>query len=62
MSNPYDENPPTQDGAPNPYAPSGQYQPNPYPPAGPPAPYGQQYAHSSTDSRTALRRSTPRAP
>ena len=43
MSNPYDENPPTQDGAPNPYAPSGQYQPNPYPPAGPPAPYGQQY-------------------
>ena len=39
MSNPYDENPHTQENPPNPYAPSGQYQPNPYPPA----PYGQQY-------------------
>ena len=43
MSNPYDENPHTQDSAPNPYAPSGQYQPNPYATGGTPAPYGQQY-------------------
>ena len=43
MSNPYDENPHTQENPPNPYAPSGQYQPNPYQPAGPPAPYSQQY-------------------
>ena len=54
MSNPYDENPHTQqnppnpyapsgDNQPNPYAPSGQYQPSPYAPGGSPAPYNQPY-------------------
>ena len=65
MSNPYDENPQSQDSAPNPYAPSGQYQPNPTRPGArrlPTASSTELLSSRATASRTAHRRSIPRAP